>query len=143
MNDIQAAILLGQIDRLDDYRQRRQDLEALYRGLVSDVDGLDLLEGPKGKETGGHHLFTVLLPKKVNRDEVIKKMEENGIGCAVNYRAIHTLKYFRESLGYKPEDFPIANEMGNRTISLPLYPKLSEKDVRIVSRTLKKVIASI
>ena len=143
MNDIQAALLLGQIDRLDDYRQRRQDLEALYRVLLSDIHGLDLLEGPKGKETSGHHLFTVLLPKEVNRDEVIKKMEENGIGCAVNYRAIHTLKYFRESFGYKPENFPVANEMGNRTISLPLYPKLSEKDVRIVCRTLKKVIASV
>jgi len=80
---------------------------------------------------------------KVNRDEVIKKMEGNGIGCAVNCRAIHTLKYFRKNFGYKHEDFPIANEMGNRTLYLPLYPKLSEKDVRIVCRTLRKVIASI
>lgn len=80
---------------------------------------------------------------KVNRDEVIKKMEGNGIGCAVNYRAIHTLKYFSKNFGYKHEDFPIANEMGNRTLYLPLYPKLSEKDVRIVCRTLRKVIASI
>ena len=76
-------------------------------------------------------------------DQVIEKMEENGIGCAVNYRALHTLTYFKEKFGYKPEDFPIANEMGNRTITLPLYPKLSEKEVRIVCNTLEKVISVI
>jgi dTDP-4-amino-4,6-dideoxygalactose transaminase len=141
MDDIQAALLIHQIDRLNNYRQRRQDLEVLYRELLNDVEGLDFTEGPQGNERSGHHLFTVLLPREVSRDEVIEKMEENGIGCAVNYRALHTLTYFREKFGYRPEDFPIANEIGNRTISLPLYPKLTEEEVKIVSETLKKVIS--
>jgi dTDP-4-amino-4,6-dideoxygalactose transaminase len=141
MDDIQAALLIHQIDRLNHYRQRRQDLEVLYRELLNDVEGLDFTEGPQGNERSGHHLFTVLLPREVSRDEVIEKMEENGIGCAVNYRALHTLTYFREKFGYRPEDFPIANEIGNRTISLPLYPKLTEEEVKIVSETLKKVIS--
>ena len=141
MDDIQAALLIHQIDRLNDYRQRRQDLEVLYRELLMDVEGLDFIEGPQKGERSGHHLFTVLLPREVSRDEVIEKMEENGIGCAVNYRALHTLTYFREKFGYRPEDFPIANEIGNRTISLPLYPKLTEEEVKIVSETLKKVIS--
>jgi dTDP-4-amino-4,6-dideoxygalactose transaminase len=143
MDDIQAALLLRQIDRLYDYRQKRQNLECLYRELLMDIDGLDFIEGPQKGEMSGHHLFTVLLPKNIMRDEVIKKMEESGIGCAVNYRALHTLTYFREKFGYRPEDFPIANEIGNRTISLPLYPKLSEEEVRIVCQTLKKVIAAL
>jgi dTDP-4-amino-4,6-dideoxygalactose transaminase len=141
MDDIHASLLIQQIDRLNDNRQRRQNLEALYRKLLKDADGLDFMEAPQRREISGHHLFTVLLPKKVSRDEVIEKMEENGIGCAVNYRALHTLTYFREKFGYKPEDFPIANEIGNRTISLPLYPKLTEEEVKIVSETLKKVIS--
>jgi dTDP-4-amino-4,6-dideoxygalactose transaminase len=141
MDDIQAALLLRQIDRLDDYRQKRQNLEALYRELLMEVEGLDFIEGPQKREMSAHHLFTVLLPKNILRDEVIKKMEESGIGCAVNYRGLHTLTYFREKFGYRPEDFPIANEIGNRTISLPLYPKLTEEEVKIVSETLKKVIS--
>jgi dTDP-4-amino-4,6-dideoxygalactose transaminase len=141
MDDIQAALLIHQIDRLNNYRQRRQDLEVLYRELLNDVEGLDFTEGPQGNERSGHHLFTVLLPREVSRDEVIEKMEENGIGCAVNYRALHTLTYFREKFGYRPEDFPVANEIGNRTISLPLYPKLTKEEVKIVSETLKKVIS--
>jgi dTDP-4-amino-4,6-dideoxygalactose transaminase len=143
MDDIQAAMLLHQIDRLNDYRQKREHLEGLYRKLLMDVDGLDFMEALQRGEVSGHHLFTVLLPREVQRDEVIRKMEENGIGCAVNYRAVHTLKYFKEKFGFRPEDFPIANEIGNRTISLPLYPKLSEEEVRIVCQTLKKVIAAL
>jgi dTDP-4-amino-4,6-dideoxygalactose transaminase len=143
MSDIQAAMLLPQFDRLDDHRQKRQNLEALYRELLMDVDGLNLMEGPYRGEVSGHHLFTVLLPREVRRDEVIKKMQGNGIGCAVNYRAIHTLKYFKEKFGFRAEEFPVANEIGNRTISLPLYPNLSEEEVGIVCQTLKKVIAAL
>jgi dTDP-4-amino-4,6-dideoxygalactose transaminase len=143
MSDIQAAILLPQFDRLRDNRQKRQNLETLYRELLMNVDGIDLIEGPQDREVSGHHLFTVLLPREVPRDEVIKKMQENGIGCAVNYRAVHTLKYFKEKFGFRPEDFPVANEIGNRTISLPLYPKLSEEEVGIVCQTLKKAIEAL
>jgi len=143
MDDIQAALLLRQIDRLDDYRQKRQNLGRLYRELLGKIEGLDLMESPQGDEISGHHLFTVLLPKSVSRNEVIEQMEENGIGCGVNYRSIHTLTYFKEHFGYQPEDFPIANEIGERTLSLPLYPNLSEESVGIVCNTLKKVIASL
>jgi dTDP-4-amino-4,6-dideoxygalactose transaminase len=143
MDDIQAALLIQQIDRLNDYRQRRQNLETLYRELLMDIDDFDFMEAPQKNEISGHHLFTILLPKKVSRDQVIEKMEENGIGCAVNYRALHNLTYFKEKFGYKPEDFPIANEIGNRTISLPLYPKLSEEEVKIVCDVLKEVISQL
>ncbi len=143
MDDIQAALLVRQIDRLNDYRQRRQNLEALYREHLANIDGLDFIEPPQEDEISGHHLFTVLLPIKVSRDQVVEQMEEKGVGCAVNYRALHTLTYFREKFGYKPEDLPIANEMGNRTITLPLYPKLSEGEVETVCKTLKKVMASV
>jgi dTDP-4-amino-4,6-dideoxygalactose transaminase len=143
MDDIQAALLIQQIDRLNDYRQRRQNLETLYRELLMDIDGFDFMEAPQKNEISGHHLFTTLVPKKISRDQVIEKMEENGIGCAVNYRALHNLTYFKEKCGYKPEDFPIANEIGNRTISLPLYPKLSEEEVKIVCDVLKKVISQL
>jgi dTDP-4-amino-4,6-dideoxygalactose transaminase len=141
MDDIQAALLIRQIDRIDAYREKRQNLESLYRELLMEIEGLDFIELPEKGEKSGHHLFTVLLPREISRDKVIGKMEENGIGCAVNYRAIHTLKYFKEKFGYRPEDFPIADEIGSRTISLPLYPKLTEEEVKIVSETLKKVIS--
>jgi len=141
MDDIQAALLINQIDRLNDNRQRRQDLEMLYRQFLHGIDGLDFIELPDEGEISGHHLFTVLLPHKVSRDEVIAKLQEHGIGCAVNYRAVHTLSYFKKTFGYRPKDFPVAYEIGNRTISLPLYPQLDEDDVKRICKALMKEIA--
>lgn len=141
MNDIQAALLLNQIDRINEYRSRREHLEYLYREFLKDIKGIDFIEPPGKDEISAHHLFTVLLPKNIERDKVIEGLQENKIGCAVNYRAVHTLTYFRETFGYRPKDFPVANEIGERTISLPLYPKLLEEEVEKVCTTLKKVIS--
>lgn len=140
MSDIHAALLVNQIDRLDENRQRRQELDLLYRELLDGINGLDLLEPPGVDEINAHHLFTVLLPRKYSRNEILHKLQEKGIGCAVNYRAVHTLAYFRKTFKYKPEDFPVANEMGNRTISLPLYPKLQNDDVRNICEILMREI---
>jgi len=140
MDDIQAALLINQIDRLDENRKCRQDLEMLYRGLLQDIEGLEFIELPGKNEISGHHLFTVLLPKKCPRDKVLHKLQEQGIGCAVNYRAVHNLAYFKKTFGHEPEDFPVANEIGNRTISLPIYPALNAEQVKQVCRTLKTIL---
>jgi dTDP-4-amino-4,6-dideoxygalactose transaminase len=140
MDDIQAALLINQIQRLDEYREKRQTLENLYRKLLSDIDGLDFIENTQSDEISGHHLFTVLLPHKISRDYAMQELQRNGIGCAVNYRAVHTLKYFKETFSYRPEDFSNAYDIGNRTISLPLYPKLTKKEVVRVCESIKKLL---
>lgn len=143
MDDIQAALLVNQINRLAENNRKRQSLEILYRELLSDIDGLDFMEFPPQAEMSGHHLFTVLVPQQVSRDVVMEKLQQAGIGCAVNYRAVHNLKFFREKYGYHPKDFPNANAIGERTISLPLYPKLSEDAVEIVCNVFKKTISTL
>jgi dTDP-4-amino-4,6-dideoxygalactose transaminase len=142
MDDIQAALLVNQIGRLDENRRKRQRLENLYRKLLQDIDGLDFIEAPGKDERSGHHLFTVLLPRRCPRDEVLHRLQEQGVGCAVNYRAVHTLLYFQKAFGYKPEDYPVANDLGNRTISLPIYPGLSDREVEYVCATLREILGS-
>ena len=140
MDDIQAALLINQIDRLNLYRQKRQQHEMLYRKILGTLEGLDFLELPSRGEISAHHLFTVLLPKNVSRDAFLNRMQKKGIGCAVNYRAVHTLNYFKNEFGYKPGDFPVANEIGRRTISLPLYPKLTEEKIQKICRIFKEMM---
>jgi dTDP-4-amino-4,6-dideoxygalactose transaminase len=83
------------------------------------------------------HLFTILVdPGK--RDRLLWSLQDRGIGIAVNYRPIHLLKYYRDTFGYREGDFPVAEDIGSRTISLPLYPLLEEADVRYVMQTLKE-----
>lgn len=142
MDDIQAALLINQIGRIEANRQRRQNLEALYRQLLSSVEGLAFMEPPGVGERSAHHLLTVLLPRHVSRDEVVTQLQGRGIGCAVNYRAVHTLRYFRDTYGYREQDYPNALDIGQRTVSLPLYPKLSEASVQTVCETLTDVLAT-
>ena len=140
MDDIQAAMLVGQIDRIPEYHNQRRELEEIYRQLLRGIEGLDFIEGAGPGETSGHHLFTVLLPKHVNRDETLHALQERGVGCAVNYRSVHNLTYFRETYGYAPDDFPVANSIGNRTVSLPLYSRLTNEQVEYVCESLKKIL---
>lgn len=142
MDDIQAALLVNQIKHLDERRQRREHLEKLYRECLQNIEGLDFLEFPGKQEVSGHHLFTVLLPQQRSRDEILIQLQERGIGCAVNYRAVHNLTYFKTMFGYRPEDFPVANVIGERTLSLPLYPKLQEAEVEVTCATLRTLLGA-
>jgi len=138
LSDILAALLVGQIDRLDTQWQRRTRLCEEYDTLLRGTPGLDIPVRP-GKSAC--HLYTAWVPG-ARRDSILQGLQKNGIGVAVNYRAIHTLKYFRENLGYTPEHFPVALEIGHRTISLPLYPALREEDVAYVCSTLREILAA-
>lgn len=138
LSDIAAALLVGQIDRLDQYWQRRQAICKMYNEGLANIPGVKV---PDVKGKSASHLYTIWVdPDK--RDRILHGLQENGIGAAVNYRAIHTLTYFRERLGFKPEDFPVANLIGERTISLPLYPALKDHEVEYVIDTLGKVLGS-
>jgi dTDP-4-amino-4,6-dideoxygalactose transaminase len=138
-SDILASLLISQIDRLTPQWQRRLHLFAEYDALLHDTPGLNIPARP-GKSAC--HLYTVWVPG-ARRDRILRALQEKGIGVAVNYRAIHTLKYFREHLGHAPEDFPVALEIGQRTISLPLYPLLQEEEVAYVGHTLREMLGGI
>jgi dTDP-4-amino-4,6-dideoxygalactose transaminase len=89
----------------------------------------------------GHHLFTVLVPRG-RRDAVLDGLGERGIGVAVNYRAVHTLQYYREKFGYARDAFPVAADIGDRTISLPLHTHLTERDVDRVALALGEALSA-
>ena len=89
-----------------------------------------------------YHLFTVLVDDAV-RDLVLHKLGEQGVGCAVNYRAIHLLSYYREKFGFKEGDFPYAEAMGRRTITLPFWVGMTGEQVAYAAKTLKDILGSL
>jgi UDP-4-amino-4-deoxy-L-arabinose-oxoglutarate aminotransferase len=139
MTDIEAALLLPQIERLWRRREIRQSLVECYEQRLARRPGIELLSR-SGRS--GHHLFTVLVPRE-RRDAVLDGLGERGIGAAVNYRAVHTLQYYRERFGYARDAFPVAAEIGDRTISLPLHTQLSERDVDRVVAALLETLAAL
>jgi dTDP-4-amino-4,6-dideoxygalactose transaminase len=136
MNDIHAALLVRQIDRLEVLWKRRKEIWEQYDSGLRDIPGITL---PSVKGKSALHLYTVWVPPE-RRDAILHALQRENIGVAVNYRAIHMLTYLRKRYQFCPEDFPVAYSIGRRTISLPFYPKLSEPEVTNVIETLKSVI---
>jgi dTDP-4-amino-4,6-dideoxygalactose transaminase len=136
MDDIHAALLIDQIDSVGKYWQRREEICKQYDSAFGPVPEIDI---PEIRGKSARHMYTIRTSPN-SRDEFLRKMQDDGIGVAVNYRAVHTLKYFRESFGLKPEYFPVANQIGQSTISLPLYPKLKDSEIRYVIQSVKKIV---
>jgi len=139
MDNIHAALLTRQMKRLGQYQKRRQHLAERYESAFAGFKKIELLKTKPGA-VHARHLFTMLVNPKY-RDRILLGLQEEGIGVAVNYRAIHLLKYYKKHFGYKKGDFPVAEDIGRRTISLPLYPKLRDKELKYVISAVKKVVS--
>lgn len=139
MSNIQAALLLNQLDNIEKRWQRREQICRMYEEAFEEEPGITCLKVlPNSKS--GRHLFTVLVPAE-KRDSILWRLQDKGIGVAVNYRAIHLLTYYRQSYGYERGTFPVAEQIGNSTITLPLYPKLTDEEVRYVIQAVKEATA--
>jgi dTDP-4-amino-4,6-dideoxygalactose transaminase len=133
LTDVEAAMLLPQLSRVDAQRDARQRLVERYEELLRVDPAIQLVER-SGRST--HHLFALLVPAE-KRDRVLRGLGERGVGCAVNYNAVHTLRYYRERFGDQTERLPVATDFGRRTISLPLWPRMPEADVDYVADALR------
>jgi len=140
MDNIHAALLLDQLDLIEERWKRREQICRTYEEAFK-IEGIGF---PKvlPRTKSARHLFTIWVEPQ-RRDEILWGLQDHGIGVAVNYRAIHLLKYFRENFGYKRGDFPIAERIGDSTISLPTYPRLKDEEVQYVIDVVKKVLKRI
>ncbi len=137
LDDVHAAMMVHQLDRLDALWERKNAVVERYDAGFAGAPGIVRHKVP-GKSA--HHLYTLWVDPD-RRDEILHQLKERGVGAAVNYRAIHTLRYLRETLKHKPEDFPEALRIGRSTITLPLYPSLTDEQVEYVVETVRDVAA--
>jgi dTDP-4-amino-4,6-dideoxygalactose transaminase len=140
MDNIQAALLRGQLERINQLWKKRDRIWKTYETALAGVKGVRILRTVDNSRHA-RHLFTVLVPPG-RRDAMLHSLQARGIGVAVNYRPIHLLKYYRKTFGYKNGDFPVAEDIGKRTITLPLYPGLKQEEIEYVIRTLKSLMRS-
>jgi UDP-4-amino-4-deoxy-L-arabinose-oxoglutarate aminotransferase len=140
MFDLQAALLLPQFPGIAERLERRERLAAVYDAELANTPGV---ERPVVKPGSRHarHLYTVWVPE-ARRDEILQRLQDRGIGVAVNFRAVHLLSYYVERFGYKRGDFPVAERIGDRTISLPMYPSLPADDARYVAGVLHDIVTT-
>lgn len=138
MDNIHAALLIGQIRRIDSLLTRRDTIYRKYEEAFSEMTKIQILK-TDSESRHARHIFTILVNK---RDEILSSLQEKGIGVAVNYRPIHLLKYYKEKFGYTEDMFPVAEKIGAATITLPLYPKMGDSEVDYVIKTVKDIVRS-
>lgn len=131
MMDIQAAIGIHQLKELSGFIDRRNELAARYQEALADWSQWDLPQTPAYEHLHSWHIYTPLLNEAVagmNRNEFMEAMKEKNIGTGLHYRAVHLYPYYRKTFGFKPGDFPHAENICERIVSLPLFPTMTDAE---------------
>jgi dTDP-4-amino-4,6-dideoxygalactose transaminase len=142
MMDIQASLGLHQMKRIDKYLKRREQIWETYNKAFSSLPVTCPAE-PEKDTVHARHLYTLLIDtERINktRDMVQQELHELNIGTGIHFISLHLHDYYRKTFGYKPDDFPNAKWVSERTISLPLSAKLTHADVEDVIRTMEEVL---
>ncbi|HEX4044332.1 MAG TPA: DegT/DnrJ/EryC1/StrS aminotransferase family protein [Gammaproteobacteria bacterium] len=131
MMDLQAAIGIHQLKELDGFIARRNDLAKRYQEALSDWMQWQLPKQPDYEHTHSWHIFTPLINENIahiNRDEFMHAMKERNIGTGLHYRAAHLYPYYQQTFGFKRGDFPCAEDICDRIVTLPLFPAMTDAE---------------
>lgn len=142
MMDIQAAIGIHQLPRVDRYWERRQDIWQEYNEAFKDLN-ITLPKPPEQNTRHAYHLYTLLIDqekKGICRDEFMNEMTKNNIGVGVHYIALHLHPFYQEKFQYERGDFPNAEQISDRTVSIPLSPKLNNENIDQVIQTINSIL---
>jgi dTDP-4-amino-4,6-dideoxygalactose transaminase len=129
--DIQAAIGLHQLRELESFNVRRAELAKRYQEALVDWPQWTLPMMPDYDHLHAWHLYTPLLNEQaanMDRDGFMTAMKERNIGTGLHYRAVHLYPYYREKFGFKPGDYPHAETVSDRIVSLPLFPLMTDAE---------------
>lgn len=142
MTDIQAALGIHQLRKLDDFIAARQRIASLYDQAFADVPEVETpLVHPD--RSHAYHLYAIRLNLErltIDRAQFIEELKALNIGTSVHFIPVHLHPYYRQTFGYRPGDFPIAERLYERVISLPIFPKMTENDVADVVEAVKTVV---
>jgi dTDP-4-amino-4,6-dideoxygalactose transaminase len=144
MTDIAAAMGLAQLKKANKMWLRRRQIAAIYSQAFSSMPEFQV---PSDCNDCQHawHLYMLRLNQsklKIDRAEFIEKLKAQKIGTSVHFIPLHIHPYYRETYGYKPQDFPTAFAEFERTISLPIYSKMSDQDVHDVVDAVRQTAQS-
>ena len=141
MTDIQAALGVSQLRKIDSFIERRNELAVLYTRVLSDQAWLDL---PVTQEhvTHGWHLYTILL-KEIERNTLFSYLKERGIGVNVHYIPTYRFSYYQRHHPQNASAFPSTEDVFNRILTLPLYPGMNNEDVEYVSERLHEAASDL
>jgi dTDP-4-amino-4,6-dideoxygalactose transaminase len=141
LSDLQAALGLHQLPRVEAWLEVRRRYAEMYTEAFAGLPGIQPL-GIRPHVRHAHHLYVILVRPEclaADRDQILLALQQEGIGVGVHFRSLHLHPYYRDRFGFQPDDFPVARWASDRVISLPLYPKMTQRDVAQVIEAVRKV----
>lgn len=144
LTDIAAALGLGQLNRLDEFIEKRAQLARRYQELLADVDEIRPLAMPSYPMRHAWHLFVIRLDTQqagMDRDTFMAELKKLNIGTGIHFKAVHKQRYYRETFHLPEGALPNTEWNSDRICSLPLYPDMTPSDVNEVVAAIKEVLA--
>jgi len=140
LSDVACALGLAQLERLDEMLSERARVATLYRTALDGVEGLQLPCPDQNGVRRGWFVFVVQLPRAVDRDAVVRRLGERGIPSKPYFPAVHLMTFYRERFGHREGQFPVCEDVAARSIALPFFPEMSERQVEQVAVALRDVL---
>ena len=144
MMDLQAAIGIHQLQRVEQNWKKRRDIWKFYQQSLANLP-ITLPAEPETETRHGYHLYTVLVDDsktKIHRDAFLDAMTLRNIGVGVHYLSITEHPYYQKTFGWKPKDYPNAMRIGRQTVSLPISAKLTEEDALDVVNAVDDILSN-
>ena len=136
LDDVGAALGIGQLEKLDEILQLRAGVAARYGELLRDIDGVELLHPDDDDHVRSWFVYVVALPDNEIRERVIAHLDREGIGCSRYLPSIHLQPYMRERYGFSEGLCPIAEDASSRTLALPFFTALEQDAQERVAEAL-------
>jgi dTDP-4-amino-4,6-dideoxygalactose transaminase len=140
--EIQSALGLVQLKKLDRNNQKRRKLVEAYRRELQRTEGISI-PFPKYGSGPSYHLFCVLISPSIPRDKVMDELRGHGIQTSIHYPPVHLFSLYRRQFGYKKGMLPKTEEVSRREVTLPLHPGMDRDDVRWIAKKLRGVIRDL
>ncbi len=141
LTDIQASLGISQLKKIEKFKKRRREIVEFYKKSLEKDERFSFLE-EKDYANSCFHLFPLLInfdKIKISKKDLFLKLQENGLHLQVHYIPVHFQPFYKSKFGFKEGDFPNAEEYYKKTISLPVYYGLSDRDLSVVVDIIKSV----
>lgn len=144
LDEMSCTLGITQMERIKDILKKRKRVAELYNKKLKEIKGLEIPYIKPGNKLSWF-VYVVKLTEKFagkKRDKIIEKMAEKGIQCSNYFQSIHLQPFYKNEFGYKKGDFPITENISERTLALPFFNDLTEKEVDFVVNNLKKILGN-
>jgi len=140
MDELSAALGCSQMDRIEEILDKRVKVARMYGEKLAEVEEVEVPYIAPYVSKMSWFVYVIRLDRKINRDKVIKYLNEEGVQCKPYFTPIHLQPFYRKMFGYKEGDFPVTEDVTGRTIALPFFNNLKEEQIDYVVEKLREGI---